>query len=597
MFAQGAFNRPGILHSGGELRYLSEKYHEDLKNGDLSPYWLAFEQTVDKAVTKAVSQREGERLTTFRKFDCMQPTHIKGNGHLPGEPCSEFPKDGFHAYILALKWAVSRDSYYGDLSRKILLAWANEFTGLADDEFGVGGTAIQSSKSTSWAAAQFANAAEILKTYKQSPTVWRQSDTPVVETFLLELRKVITRTKEENAIANDIQAMIEARLAIAVFLDDRDSFNYVIALWEDRVRKTIYLRSDGAEPYGTAMVNGRTKEAHWGNPLGYGQSELSRRMPDGFQIETCRDLNHVDIGFRSMIYAAQTALNQGVDLYDHESERLAAFINYHSQLELGTVAQPQVCDNIASEFRVQCKPQLRAGVAPDCPIDTWYLAYQNLTERLDVSIENTHQLLIQEEYSNIYVDPPVNGYKWLVKWEGFTHAHNLYDAEHDLWRRCDVENGKLYSFKNAKSGRYLFAEYGNLIEYGGQSNGPYRQYEAIFSHAYQGNHYYRFRNTVSNKVFSVENGTTASGTNVHLFMASASNKASQFRLEKQQNGACQLIPRHSVDVGLSRCVGSRHINLAGRFGNTNVQLDQCGSGPESEWFVKSEGALIQRQDF
>ena len=59
---------------------------------------------------------------------------------------------------------------------------------------------------------------------------------------------------------------------------------------------------------------------------------------DGLCQETCRDLGHVQLGYATLVNTAETAWQQGVDLYGEAQERLIAGAELHASLVLNAPA-------------------------------------------------------------------------------------------------------------------------------------------------------------------------------------------------------------------------------------------------------------------
>jgi hypothetical protein len=115
--------------------------------------------------------------------------------------------------------------------------------------------------------------------------------------------------------------MSEALINIGVFNDDREIFQAGLKMWRGRAPAYIYLTSDGAkpvQPVGCEM-------AIWGNK-GY-----TTPLVDGLLQETCRDSGHANMALAAMVNAAETARQQGVDLYAEQGARIMAALEYQAQ--------------------------------------------------------------------------------------------------------------------------------------------------------------------------------------------------------------------------------------------------------------------------
>jgi hypothetical protein len=52
---------------------------------------------------------------------------------------------------------------------------------------------------------------------------------------------------------------------------------------------------------------------------------------DGLLQETCRDSGHANLALSAMVNAAETARQQGLDLYAEQAKRIMAALEYQAQ--------------------------------------------------------------------------------------------------------------------------------------------------------------------------------------------------------------------------------------------------------------------------
>jgi hypothetical protein len=116
--------------------------------------------------------------------------------------------------------------------------------------------------------------------------------------------------------------MIDGNIGIGVFTDTRSIFDAAVTMWRGRTPAYIYITSDGALP---KAPPGRSRP-NWYDP---------GRYDEGLTQETCRDLEHASYGLANIVYTAETALIQGVDLYAAESRRIRAGYEYNLRLQNG----------------------------------------------------------------------------------------------------------------------------------------------------------------------------------------------------------------------------------------------------------------------
>jgi hypothetical protein len=171
-------------------------------------------------------------------------------------------------------------------------------------------------------------------------------------------------------------------MQMAVFLDDRTSFDAAVAMWKARTPAYIYMTTDGATP---VKVPGET--ATWNGATKYF---------DGLCQETCRDLGHTQYGFAAMINAAETARIQGVDLYSLEAKRITTALELHAGYIGSGASSSPACALTA--------------VSPD---PMWEIAYNEYANRLSMPLPNTQALIAK-------IRP--TGVDHHMDWETLTHA-------------------------------------------------------------------------------------------------------------------------------------------------------------------------------
>jgi hypothetical protein len=120
------------------------------------------------------------------------------------------------------------------------------------------------------------------------------------------------------------------------------------------------------------------------------------RYEEGLGQETCRDLGHLTFGFAPMLYTAETALIQGIDLYGEQSRRIRAGLEYNARLQNGWSG-----DGI-------CGGSVNRNMS-----ETLELGYNHYVKRLGLSLPNTLAFLRR-------VRPTGRGHH--VVWETLTHG-------------------------------------------------------------------------------------------------------------------------------------------------------------------------------
>lgn len=146
----------------------------------------------------------------------------------------------------------------------------------------------------------------------------------------------------------------------------------------------------------------------WYNPGQY---------PDGLEGETCRDLGHTMMGFSGVIYGAETARIQGVDVYNETTEGVANKIrlakgfelnaligNYAlSLLDPGTIPVQATTVSIANATANTQNPNWNSSLDSLCGgaikfggtqiYGGWEMAYNELHNKLGIAMPNTGALI------------------------------------------------------------------------------------------------------------------------------------------------------------------------------------------------------------
>ena len=284
---------PGILHSREDLAFIKAK----IKAGQ-QPWKKNFD------LLKASKWAQLDyRARPFEDVAC-------GSFNKPNIGCNEMVEDGIAAYSQALMWSMTDDQRYADSAIAILAAWTNKYKR---------NTLSNSRLVVSWAAPWYVNAAEILR---YSSSGWKPDALQAFSDLLT--RKWLPYTLDDAMPGNNwVQSAIEAHMAIAIFTNDRPLFDRAVTRWRYRVRTYIYQTTDGPVPVASPGKTPAEMTAIWRS------KSPGTVYVDGLCMETCRDVGHMLMGVRSMMYAAETAWQQGVDLFTPEQKRLSDFFELH----------------------------------------------------------------------------------------------------------------------------------------------------------------------------------------------------------------------------------------------------------------------------
>jgi hypothetical protein len=321
----GSFRHPGVLVNRAQLDFIRDK----VKAG-AQPWLAAFEDSKSRALLTHTPQPRAV-------VEC-------GPYSMPNLGCAEEINDAVAAWAHALHWHITGDEAHARKAVEIMNAWGRTFKSHANSNGPL---------QAGWAGAVWPRAAELMRaTYP----AWPAADIDVFKTMLRTayLAAVINGS---GANGNWELSFMDAAVAIAVFLDDRASFDKALGIWRRRLPAYIYLTSDGARP-----VNPPRGSFNW-----YGQTTFV----DGLSQETCRDLLHTQLGMSAAINVAETAYQQGVDLYKEQSERIRAGMEFHADYLLGKPAPTWLCGGTLGELRV---------------LPMWEIAFNHYKNRLGIDM-------------------------------------------------------------------------------------------------------------------------------------------------------------------------------------------------------------------
>ena len=359
--AARGFIHPGVLVSRRQLDFVKARLA-----AKADPWRSALVQ-VQKSPLASLSYRPQPRATV----EC-------GSYSMPDYGCSDEKNDAAAAYTHALLWFYLGSDAHARKSTEILNAWAKVLKSHTNSN-----APLQAA----WSASVFVRAAEIMA---HTDSSWPSAERKEFSDLLV--RAFLPLIKDGSAANGNWElSMTEALVGIAVFREDRALFDDAVAMWRARVPAYLYLSKDGPTPVPppTGRRTGSVLVDYW-----YGQT----RLVDGLSQETCRDLEHVQLGLAALGNAAETARIQGEDLFLSEKDRIKAGYEFHAKYLQG-----------ASVPSWLCKGKLE-GVDPK---PMWELGHSELSNRLGLSLPQTRDLLPKVRPTRV---------DHHMVWESLTHA-------------------------------------------------------------------------------------------------------------------------------------------------------------------------------
>lgn len=271
---------------------------------------------------------------------------VRGTGRevsLP-ENYNQLYRDTAAAYACALRWKITRDRDYAEKAVEILNAWSatlKQVTGSSDAALAAG-----------FYGYQFANAAEIMRTYRGwKPEDFERFKTMMREVFLPRNEDFLERhnnTPIDHYWANWDLCNMASLMAIGILCDNRSLYNKAVRYFK----------------FGKG--NGAIKNAvYYIHPGGLGQWQ-----------EAGRDQGHCTLGIPLTAVICEMAWKQGDDLYGYDNNRFLAGCEYVAKYNLGEdvpfkryVNSSHGTQNTISE---EGRGQLRPG---------WELVYNHYVNR------------------------------------------------------------------------------------------------------------------------------------------------------------------------------------------------------------------------
>jgi Alginate lyase len=373
-FAQ-VFQHPGAMNTKKDLDFIKGKIKLNQE-----PWKTAYANFLtEKEVTY-----QGITPKPFSSLDYVAHPFTSvncGSFNQPNEGCNDIVYDGMAAYSLALRYYITDDVAYAKKAISILMLWADKYQK---------NTESNSDLVVSWATPWYVNAAEILRYTPNSS--WSSTNTTKMNNMLNLFKAYVWSSGMESRRNNWVMSAVEARIAIAIFQDNRTDFNKAIQNWKDRAKTYIYLTKDGAVPLSAVGDSKAQVTSTWK------QGTNSIQFVDGVTMETCRDINHMKLGVKSLINAAELAWSQGVDLFGIEKDRFAKMLELHSPWMMGVKPPAAMCDgtlNLVSQ-------------------EAFEIAYNHLSDRLKVNLPNTKKMLL--------LNRPNSASRWVGKWETLCYA-------------------------------------------------------------------------------------------------------------------------------------------------------------------------------
>ncbi|MGY6653280.1 alginate lyase family protein [Amycolatopsis sp. TRM77291] len=360
--APATFTHPGVLVSRPQLDFVRTKVQAGAQ-----PWKQAYDAMMSSSYA-SLSRSPKPRAVV----EC-------GSYSNPNIGCTDERQDAIAAYSLSLAWYITRDAKYATKAIEIMDAWS----AVLKDH-----TNSNAPLQSAWSASSWPRAAEIIKhTYPGWPNSGRFG-TMLRNVYLPEV------INGSHSNGNWELSMTEAALGIAVFLDDKVTYDKAVAKFRTRVPAYLYLTSDGALPK-TAPGSGLDTRD---KIVKYWQGQTT--FVNGLSQETCRDFTHTGYGLAAIANFAETTRIQGQDLYPEIADRLREGLGFHAKYQMGAAVPSWLCGG-----------SLKLGLGPITEV-----GYNHLHTRLGHTMSNTEALTLRQR--------PAGTNNLFVAWQTLTHAGN-----------------------------------------------------------------------------------------------------------------------------------------------------------------------------
>lgn len=355
-----AFKHPGVLVSRGQLDFVKAKI-------------AAGQQPWKEDFDKARATKYGQLPYTPRPVEIMKC----GNGSNPlDQGCTASREDAVAAYTQTLIWYYTGNRAYADSAIAILDAWSSTLKEIVFDPAKVKTDPGQNNGplQAAWLAELFPRSAELLR---HAGAGWPESNAKRFGRMLNDV--LVPKIRDGWGYqANWNLSMADGMINIGVYNDDRALFDRGVAMWRERVPYNVYLASDGRLPRRPPGYSTDEKLLS----LWYGQSDFTGRS--GHTQETCRDLEHSQMGLASTVYAAETAGLQGIDLYGEQQERIMASAEYLAKYINRFPSKKSI--------EVEVEPAMCGGRLKTRDVPVWELVYNHYARRKGKSMPETRKV-------------------------------------------------------------------------------------------------------------------------------------------------------------------------------------------------------------
>lgn len=261
------FVHPGLINNSDELNFIKNKVNSNQQPW-ASGYRKMLTQTVDRIAANSLDMPRLSNLN-YKPDPSSCEDFVSSTDDYKTNPCINRMKDDMTAvYCHALQWYIRGDTAHAKKAVEILNSWSYAIKSWTGERKRYAGYLITTGL----------YGAEIIRySYKG----WSQSDIKKFESLLNDIIWPFIKNGHPETMnahsSNQESSVVMGKIAIAIFLNDREKFSDAVAHYRRHLKNNIY--------------------------------------PDGKNFEVCRDLGHTELSLAHLVSSCEMAWKQGVDLY------------------------------------------------------------------------------------------------------------------------------------------------------------------------------------------------------------------------------------------------------------------------------------------
>lgn len=280
LYAPASFKHPGLLQTANDF----ERIRTNLAAGN-QPWTLAWEKLLESDYASATYEPD------------PAPTIYRGSDGVHAQNYAQLYDDVAAAYALAIRYAISQNSTYGDAAVRIMDAWSSTLVALGGDTDVYLAAGIY--------GYEFAQAGEIMRDYEGWPAEnFNRFQNMMINVFYSVVDFWFEQHENWGSYASSVYAgwdlcQIASAMSIGVLVDNQTIYN-----------KGIGWLYNGT---GNGQINEAIPYTHWYDNELIGQTQ-----------ESGRDQGHNTLDIALLAVIGQVGYNQGNDLFAYDGSIILA---------------------------------------------------------------------------------------------------------------------------------------------------------------------------------------------------------------------------------------------------------------------------------